>query len=79
MYGINVDKIKPIAIGDNCIVGFGSVVTKNIPDGEIWEGVPAHFICTIEEYYKKNLDNFHATPSKYDLKRDYYERLFNMK
>lgn len=26
------------------IVGAGSVVTKNIPDGEIWAGSPARFI-----------------------------------
>lgn len=28
-------------IGDNCIIGMGSVVTKNIPSGETWLGSPA--------------------------------------
>lgn len=28
-------------IGDNCIIGMGSVVTKNIPSGETWLGNPA--------------------------------------
>ena len=27
-----------VTIGDNCIVAAGSVVTKNIPSGEIWGG-----------------------------------------
>ena len=39
-----------VCIGDNCIIGGGSVVTKNVPSGEVWAGVPAHFICKIEEY-----------------------------
>lgn len=31
-------------IGDNAIIGAGSVVTKDIPSGEIWGGNPARFI-----------------------------------
>ncbi len=42
-----------VTIGDNCVVGAGSVVTKSIPSGEIWAGVPAKKICTLEEYKKK--------------------------
>ena len=30
-----------IIIGDNCIVAAGSVVTHDIPSGEVWGGVPA--------------------------------------
>ena len=30
-----------IEIGSNCVVGMGSVVTNNIPDGETWVGNPA--------------------------------------
>ena len=33
----------------------GSIVTKSIPEGQVWAGVPAHFICTIEEYREKML------------------------
>lgn len=35
---------KPVTIGKNAIVGAGSVVTKDIPDNEIWAGNPARFI-----------------------------------
>lgn len=42
-----------VCIGNNVIIGAGSVVTKNIPDNEVWAGNPAKFICTIEEYTKK--------------------------
>jgi len=40
----NVIIAKSVKIGDNVIVGAGSVVTKDIPDNELWAGVPAKFI-----------------------------------
>lgn len=42
--GMNVLIVKPVVIGDDAIVGAGSVVTKSIPAGEVWAGNPAHFI-----------------------------------
>ena len=33
-----------ITIGENVLVGSGSVVTKSIPDGEVWVGNPARFL-----------------------------------
>ena len=37
-----------LTIGENAIVGAGSVVTKDIPAGELWLGNPARFIRKIE-------------------------------
>ena len=45
-------------IGNNCIIGAGTVVTKEIPDNSVVAGVPGKIICTIEEYYRKNKDVF---------------------
>lgn len=42
-----------VKIGNNCVIAAGAVVTKDIPDGTIWGGVPAKQIETIEEYYEK--------------------------
>ena len=42
--GMNVTILKGVKIGKNSIVGAGSIVTKNIPENEIWAGVPARFI-----------------------------------
>lgn len=39
-------------IGKNSIVAACSVVTKQIPDNEVWGGVPAKFIMTADEYAK---------------------------
>ena len=36
-----------IEIGENAMVGAGSVVTKSIPAGEIWVGNPAKFLRKI--------------------------------
>lgn len=36
--------LKGVEIGKNTIIGAGSVVTKSIPEGEIWAGNPARFI-----------------------------------
>ena len=36
--------LKGVTIGKHSVVGAGSVVTKDIPDGEIWGGNPAVFI-----------------------------------
>ena len=42
-----------VRIGKNCVIAAGAIVTKNVPDGEVWGGVPAHKIETIQEYYHK--------------------------
>lgn len=36
--------LKGVTIGNQAIVGAGSVVTKDIPPGQIWAGNPAKFI-----------------------------------
>lgn len=36
-----------VTIGDNAVVGAGSVVTKNIPPNEFWAGNPCKFIRKI--------------------------------
>ena len=38
-----------IEIGENAMIGAGSVVTKNVPAGELWLGNPAKFIRRITE------------------------------
>lgn len=36
-----------VTIGENSMIGAGSLVTKNIPDNELWYGRPAKFIKNI--------------------------------
>lgn len=51
--GTNVTILKGGIIGDNCIIGAGSLVNKPIPSNSVAAGVPCKVICTIEEYYAK--------------------------
>lgn len=41
--GANATILPGLIVGANAMVGAGSVVTKNIPDNEIWIGNPAKF------------------------------------
>lgn len=39
-----------VTIGENAMVGIGSVVIKDVPAGEVWVGNPAHFLKKVEDY-----------------------------
>ena len=39
--GANATILPGIIIGEGAIIGAGSVVINNVPDGETWAGVPA--------------------------------------
>lgn len=45
-----------VTIGKNCIIAAGAIVTKDIPDGEVWAGVPAKKIGTYEDVKKKSIE-----------------------
>ena len=55
----NVTVCPGVTIGDNCVIGAGSVVTKDIPDNSFAVGVPCKVIRTITEgdsmKYKHNI------------------------
>lgn len=42
--GARVTILPGVHIGNGAIIGAGAVVTKNVPDYEIWGGNPAHFL-----------------------------------
>lgn len=49
----NCTVLKGVTIGDNCIIGFGSTVTHDIPSNSVVAGTPARVICSIDDYYAK--------------------------
>ena len=46
-FGANVVVCPGVTIGDNCVIGAGSVVTRDIPSNSFAAGVPCHVIREI--------------------------------
>lgn len=42
--GARVTILPGVHIGNGCVIGAGSILTKNVPDFEVWGGNPARFI-----------------------------------
>lgn len=42
--GANATIIAGVTIGEGAMIGAGSVVTKDVPAGEVWVGNPARFL-----------------------------------
>lgn len=52
--GANSQIMPGITIGDNALIAAGSIVTCSVPTGEVWGGIPARRICSVEEYIERN-------------------------
>ena len=70
--GVNTVIMPGVTIGDDCIIGCGAVVTKDVPSGEIWGGVPAKRIKSVEEYYIQHEHEFdHTKKLSFEEKKKY--------
>lgn len=47
--GANATIMPGITIGENALIGGGSVVIKDVPAGEVWVGNPARFLRKIND------------------------------
>ena len=72
---IGVDSIilNGAQIGDNVIIGAGSVVSGVVPSNQVWGGNPAKFICDLDKYYEKCRRNFEI--SAFLTVKQYRQRL----
>ncbi len=55
--GGNVTVIAGCNVGKGSVLGAGSVLTKDLPAGEVWVGNPASFLMTRAEYDTKQEAN----------------------
>lgn len=80
--GANVTILKGVSIGDNCVIGAGSVVSRSIPSNSVAVGNPCKVVTSIDEYYDKRkslslkeaidcvndyIDRFQRLPQEKDL------------
>lgn len=69
--GANVSILPGVTIGDNCVIGAGSVVTHSIPANSVTYGAPCEVVREIgdkdREYFYKNrkLDVWGSELSRY--------------
>lgn len=71
---IGIDSIimPGVHIGDNVIIGAGSIVTRDIPSNTVAVGVPCKPIETIDEYYYKIKDKVLISKNmNYQQKKDF--------
>ena len=47
-FGVNVAVTSGVTIGERCVIGANSVVTRDIPAGSIAAGAPARVIKAIQ-------------------------------
>ena len=52
--GCNTTILPGVTIGSRCVIGAGSVVTRDVPDGMVVAGNPARIIMSTDEYAKKS-------------------------
>lgn len=42
-FGTDIIVLKGVTIGDNCVIGAGSIITKDIPANSVTAGAPVNF------------------------------------
>lgn len=67
-FGANVTVCGGVTIGDGCVIGAGSVVTKDIPANTIAAGVPCKVIREITE--KDSMENYPQLLGGYQVIKD---------
>ncbi len=75
--GVNSIIMPGVTIGDNCVIGAGAVVTRDIPSGSVAVGMPAKVIGTVEDYWAKvEKKATHIRSMNHDQKKEYLINTF---
>lgn len=76
-YGVTI--LPNSKIGSNVIVGAGSLVKGELRSNSVYAGVPAKYICSLEDYLRKVTPLLDEVP-KLDLdKRKYLSKKYQMR
>ena len=75
--GANCTILSPTVIGDNTIIGAGSLVKGQIKANSVYAGNPAKYICSVEDLEKKwtkrKKNNYQKNLIKYQTKISPYK------
>ena len=52
--GANATVLPGVTVGNNSVIGAGSMVTHDVPENTVVAGVPARVICSIDDFREKN-------------------------
>ena len=74
LIGADCTIMPGVSMEDNCVLGAGSILTSSMPKGSVYAGIPAKFICTIEEYGEKLLQNNVLYPRELEKDRKALEK-----
>lgn len=64
-FGEGVKVLSGVEIGDNCIIGAYSVVTRNIPANSVAVGTPCKVVCSTEEFYNRRRNAYFSEIEDY--------------
>lgn len=78
MIGAHSIILPGVIIGKNCVVGAGSVVTKSLKPNGVYAGNPAKFICSINDYVKKSVENNKKYNKNYIKTDDRQKRILSL-
>lgn len=76
--GCNSTIMPGVTIGDNVVIGACSVVTKDIPDGEVWAGNPVKFIKKTPQLAEKILQ-YSLSDEAEKIRLNYHEQYQRVK
>lgn len=76
--GANAILMYDTNIGDDVVVAAGAVVTKDIPSGEVWGGVPAKRIGFTKDLREKYRDNMKVKVVKEQMKEEHIQEIWRV-
>ena len=78
--GCRTTILPGVTIGENVIIGAGSVVNNDIPSNCVAAGIPCKVICSLDEYKKKHEGDFmYMVNMPADKKKKFLIDFFNGK